>query len=254
VKFQILISTVNRRFLKRDFSLRTPHLIVNQQNRDEARNSSVENLFNYDERGLSKSRNHALDHAEGKICLISDDDLTYKEDIESIILHSFEQHPDADIITFQIETPDGQLRKKYRTKPYWHNKRTVMKVSSVEITFKKSAIDRSHLRFDENFGLGAAFPTGEENIFLSDALDKGLKILAIPIPIVSHPMESSGKNFDSRQLIQAKGALFERIFGLKSYAVSFLFAYRKYKMSKFSLFAFYDLMLRGARTYRHMQH
>ncbi len=254
MKFQILISTVNRRFLKRDFSLNIPHLIINQQSRDEADGSPAENLFDYDERGLSKSRNHALDHAEGKICLISDDDLTYKEDIESIILHSFEQHPDADIITFQIETPDGQLRKKYKTKAYWHNKRTVMKVSSVEITFRKSAIDQSNLHFDENFGLGAAFPTGEENIFLADALDKKLKILSLPIPIVSHPLESSGKNFDSRQLIQAKGALFERIFGLKSYIVSFLFACRKYKMSKFSLFAFYGLMLRGAKTYRRMQH
>ena len=250
MQFQILISTVNGRFLQRDVSLTVPHLIINQQEKTDPSGNSPENLLEYAERGLSRSRNHALNHAQGEICLISDDDLSYRKNIESIILEAFEKNPDADIITFQIETPDGQLRKKYKTEPFWHNKRTIMKVSSVEIAFKKNSIDQNHLRFDEHFGLGAAFPTGEENIFLSDALEKKLKILSIPIPIVSHPLESSGKNFESRQLVQAKGALFERIFGRRSYAISFLFAYKKYTMSRFSLLEFYKLMLRGARNYR----
>jgi len=124
-----------------------------------------------------------------------------------------------------------------------------MRVASVEIAFKRNSINKTHLRFDENFGLGALFPTGEENIFLADALDKGLKLLYIPIPIVTHPPESSGQDYDNIKLVQAKGAMFERIFGLKGYAVSFLFTLKKYKSSRHSLFRFYSLMLQGAKKY-----
>ena len=212
--------------------------------------SSQENLFEYTERGLSKSRNHALGHAAGEICLLSDDDLYYKEDIEDIVIQAFEENPSADIITFQIETPEGKPFKNYRTEPFWHTKRTIMRVASVEMAFKRNSIEENHLRFDENFGLGAAFPTGEENIFLSDALDQKLKILFMPLPIVIHPPESSGRDFDNAKLIQAKGAMFERIFGLSGYGVSFLFALKKYRLSNYSLFDFYGLMTQGAKNYR----
>ncbi len=244
----------------------TPHLIINQLiefvgvgaprpttnqlGDSESVDDSWENLFDYREKGLSKSRNHALDHATGEICLLSDDDLYYKEDIEGLVIQAFREHPTADIITFQIETPDGKAFNTYGDKPFWHNKRSIMRVASVEIAFKRNSINKTHLRFDEYFGLGAEFPTGEENIFLADALDKGLKLLYMPIPIVVHPPESSGQNYDDIKLVQAKGAMFERIFGLKGYAVSFLFAFKKYKPSRHSLLRFYSLMLQGAKKYR----
>ena len=128
-----------------------------------------------------------------------------------------------------------------------------MRVASVEIALRRSSIEESRLRFDEHFGLGAEFPTGEENIFLADALDKGLKLLYMPIPIVMHPPESSGQDYDNIKLVQAKGAMFERIFGLKGHAVSFLFALKKYKSSSHSLFRFYFLMLQGTKKYRSLK-
>lgn len=212
--------------------------------------SSQKNLFEYTQRGLSRSRNHALDHATGEICLLSDDDLYYKEDIESLVTQAFEENPTADIITFQIETPKGKPFKNYKTEPFWHTKRTIMRVASVEMAFKRSTIKESHLRFDENFGLGATFPTGEENIFLSDALDKKLKILFMPLPIIIHPPESSGRDFDNAKLVQAKGAMFTRIFGISGFAISLLFALKKYRLSSYSLFDFFKLMMQGSKNYR----
>jgi len=251
--FQILISTVDNHFQKRALPLSTPHLIINQLINSESLDTSQKNLFEYAERGLARSRNHALDHATGEICLLSDDDLYYKENIESLIIQAFEENPTADIITFQIETPESKAFNAYRGEPFWHTKRTIMRTASVEIAFRRSSIEKMHLSFDEHFGLGAAFPTGEENIFLSDALDKGLKLLYIPIPIVIHPPESSGQNYNDIKLVQAKGAMFERIFGLKGYAVSFLFALKKYKYSRHSLFQFYSLMLQGVKKYRNLK-
>ena len=45
------------------------------------------------------------------------------------------------------------------------------------------------------FGLGTIFNTGEEFIFLSEALDQNAKILFIPDYIAVHPRDSSGKRF-----------------------------------------------------------
>ena len=247
--FQILISTVDSRFQQRGYTLLAPHLIIDQLIHMKPTSSLAKNVFEYAEKGLARSRNHALDLARGEICLISDDDLEYEEDIEEIVTRAFKENPTADIITFQIETPEGKPFNSYPEKSFWHNKRTIMRVASVEIAFRRASIEKKQLRFDENFGLGAMFPTGEENIFLSDALDHGLKLLYLPIPIVIHPQESSGAAFDDAGLIQAKGAMLQRIFGIKGYAVSFLYALKKYQMSTFSLFHFYSLMIQGAGQY-----
>ena len=250
MKFQLLISTVDSRFQGRKLQLDSPYLVIDQLSKPESEKTQSDNIFSYAEKGLSKSRNHALGHAEGEICLLSDDDLYYKEHMEHTILEAFESNPDADIITFQIETPEGIPFKNYSDTQFRHNKRTIMRAASVEIAFKKNSIKKASLRFDEHFGLGAEFPTGEENIFLSDALDKGLKILYVPKPVVIHPAESSGEEYDKPELVQAKGAMFERMFGWQAYAVSFLFALKKYRHSPHSLFGFYKLMLRGTKNYR----
>ena len=241
---------MDSKFQKRNCKIGAPYLVIDQTETKSINNGNNAEIYSYRERGLSRSRNHTLEHAKGEICLLSDDDLEYKKNIESAILEAFDNNPDADIITFQIETPEGEPFNNYSEKQLIHNKRSIMRAASVEIAFKRSSIEEAGLKFDENFGLGAKFPTGEENIFLSDALDKGLNVLYIPEPIVIHPAESSGQDYNDPGLVQAKGAMFERIFGWQGYGVSFLFAFKKYKESKYSLFGFYSLMLEGAKNYR----
>ena len=129
--------------------------------------------------------------------------------------------------------------------------KSIMKVSSIEIAFRINSIKIKNLKFDEKFGLGTNNPTGEEAIFLSDALKQGLKILYIPLPIVFHPKESSGGMFkDNPKLIRAKGAMFYRIFGIWGYLVSFLFALKKYRMSNYKFFKFLTYMLEGINKYK----
>jgi glycosyltransferase involved in cell wall biosynthesis len=245
--FQILISTMNGMFYNNKINVPAEYLIINQYTDKPNQN---ENIFNFKERGLSKSRNHALELCQADIALISDDDIRYMDDIEKIILEAFDENKDADIITFQIQTPEGEVFKKYKITQFWHTHKTLMGVCSVEIAFRVKKIRNSNIKFDEEFGLGATFPTGEENIFLTDALNKGLKILYIPIPVVIHPLESSGMDYDNITLTKAKGAMLYRIFGLLGYAVSILFTYKKYKESKYSFRKFVTIMLSGINQYR----
>lgn len=228
--------------------------IINQSSK--AKNNSQNSyhgidIFNYTETGLSKSRNRNLNNITEEICLITDQDILFKQGFHNHIITAFQENPGADIIVFQIEDLDGKPLKKYKNVPFWMNHRDIMKVSSVEIAFRSSSILNNHIKFDERFGLGAIFPTGEEAIFLSDALKKNLKIKYLPIPIVQHPIESSGYNFEhNHTLITAKGAMLYRIFGPIAYPVSILFAFKKFKLSSLSFKKFMTIMLQGISTYK----
>jgi glycosyltransferase involved in cell wall biosynthesis len=205
-----------------------------------------------DERGLSKSRNRALSLAQGDICLIADDDISLLPEYKERILSEFRANPEADIITFQIRTPDGGFFKdNYGTDPHWHTLRSIMRVCSIEIAFRRERVLKSGIRFDERFGLGAEFPTGEEAIFLADAIRAGLRVRYVPVPIVVHGRESSGAAFARNpRLIKAKGAMFLRLFGVWSMPISLLFAAMKYKRSEMSFFYFVRCMLNGMREFR----
>jgi len=250
--FMILISTVDDNFFKQNKSINIPYLVINQLIKK--RNSSAIKtnlLFSYNEIGLSRSRNRAIEQAKADICLISDDDVEYVEDIQKIVLQSFKDNPEVDIITFQIKTPNNMPYKNYREDSFYHNKKTIMSVSSIEIAFRKKSIIENNLSFDEKFGLGTDIPTGEEIIFLSDALNKGLRILYIPVPIVIHPIESSGKDYDNDKLIMAKGAMFYRLFGFLSYSLSIFFTLKKANLSsRYNYFKFASLMLKGIQNYK----
>ncbi len=53
-------------------------------------------------KGLSKNRNSSINLTNNEICLISDDDVRFKEEIQEIVLKAFENNPSADNITFKF--------------------------------------------------------------------------------------------------------------------------------------------------------
>ena len=89
MKYQILISTIDDNFLKRNYSMGYNHLIINQLVNKKSSNYIQDNLFTFKEKGLSKSRNKAIKYSNAVICLISDDDLEYKDNIDSAITEAF---------------------------------------------------------------------------------------------------------------------------------------------------------------------
>ena len=176
------------------------------------------------ERGLSRSRNRALAAASAEICLIADDDVIFYDEGLQRVEDAFLRHPEADIITFQMETPF----KKYRQRGFWHNGRTIASVTSPEMAFRLESVLRAGLHFDERFGLGAKYVSGEEFIFLSDALERGLRIRYEPIAIVRNTKQTSGYRFNRPDLLFSKGAMMARVFGRRAPALLFLFAIKKY--------------------------
>lgn len=222
-------------------------IIVNQCDKIENENPVYLNFY---ERGISKSRNRGLEHAKSEICLITDNDTYFNNQSMSIIENSFLAYPDADILTFQVETPEGQLYKSYKENFFWHDKLSLAKVSSVEIAFRRKSILHNNIKFDEDFGLGSYYPTSEEYIFLVDALNKGLKIGYVPKVIVYHPKESSGGDFSNKELVYAKGAMISRVFGTKGILICLLFSLKKYKYSSMNFLSFLKLLCAGYFKYQ----
>lgn len=225
-------------------------LVINQNNNNFSYETDHIRIITFNEIGLSKSRNRAIENSKGDICLITDNDTVFKNNYKKIILQAFEDNPEADIITFQIETTEGKPYKKYRKDSFYHDKKSILRVNSIEIAFKREVIINSEIKFDEKFGLGSKYGLGEENIFLIDCFKKGLKIMYTPIPIVIHPLESTGTIFNVSNTY-SKGAVFFRLFGYKSILINIIFAIKKYKeyKNKFSFFYYTQLLNEGAIDY-----
>ena len=212
-------------------------------------------IYSYPECGICRSRNRALQHAEGDLLLITDDDVELLNGFAETIVEAFAKNPEADIITFQCLNQRGEKRKDYSDSSFWHNLRTLMQVSSVEIAIRHDSLVRTPLEFDPRFGIGSQIPTGGETVFLTDALRRGFKILYLPYPIVKHPDESSGRAlYRNPALIRAKGGMFFRIFGWKAYGVCALFALKKKRETGYSLMKNIQLLHKGIQEFKAMDH
>jgi len=174
-------------------------------------------IVSFQEKGLSKSRNRGIENVdkETDYVILTDDDVSFVENLEQIITAGFRDNPDADIITFQSLTPDGRKKRKYKNKAFWHSKRTVKNVSSIEIVIKYSSIRNKNILFDERFGLGGSFPSGEEVIFLMDCLRKNLKI--------NNSLENVNEN-----ILQLKGTISKRLFPKSYMFVNIIIILRNY--------------------------
>lgn len=264
VKLEVLIAAQNIRstdqlpeVAEQLISAGCEAVLINQSQKEPEFKSPSQYLriYNYPESGSSSSRNRALQHAKGDLLLITDDDVELIEGYAKTITDAFENNPEADIITFQCLNERGEKRKNYSDTSYWHNHRTLMQVSMIEIALRRKSFMRKPNPFDERFGVGSDIPTGDENIFLSDALKKGFKILYQPSPIVKHPDASSGRAlYRNPALIRAKGGMFCRIFGWKAYGVCVLFALKKRRETGYSAIKNIQLLYEGIQEFKAMDH
>lgn len=139
-------------------------LVINQCDRngrvETTSNGNRFRMISTTERGLSRSRNKALEHACGDICLICDDDEIFEEGYREAILKAFEENPKADIITFALHHPTRQFPK--------HRKRLgyigALQSCSFQIAFRRERVLEKNIRFDVEMGSGAGNGGGGEHV------------------------------------------------------------------------------------------
>lgn len=216
-------------------NIHTDCVVINQCDREECRKvlRKMENrkinvtYVETKERGLSRSRNEAIRHASGDICILCDNDVEYVEDYDLMIRNAFSEHQDADIIVFFIKRPERDRPVFERTRRMGYL--SVLKIFSPEIAFRREAV--KDIAFNEMFGAGARFFMGEENLFLYECLKKHKKIVYVPKMIARVRDEESTwfKGYDKEFFI-SRGANYAAMSRVFSWVLILQFALRKRKL------------------------
>ena len=259
---QILIATMNRTdfdfldamFVFSDFS-DFDLLVINQTSQDKQLVSNLENVkvVNSFNKGLSKSRNLAIELATKPLLIFTDDDVVFQPGFESHILKAFNSDNNHDGFRFEFLNGKGNFAKKYPK--HFEEKLSqfeILNTSSVELVFKRESIQHVNLKFDENFGLGTDFAMGEEAIFVSDAIKKGLNIGFVPKTILIHSDLSTGEKTIFSELYFVQSAVFYRIFG-KMYlfwvALKLFFDLKQSKINFTQVYNLFSQAHKGKKAY-----
>lgn len=198
-------------------------------------------------RGLSRNRNNAIDNASGDICMVADDDCTYRPEYFENVISAFRENQSLDIAVFQMK---HSHENKFYPKVSFdlHRPAKGYFVTSFEIAFRRTSV-QGRVRFNELFGLGApVFRSGEECIFINDALQAGLNCRYIPVVVVEHdhPTTSSTRAA-SVGYIMGEGAVIARIYPWTSVVRLPLKAYRLNKQNHLGFFSNLRHLIAGIR-------
>lgn len=263
--FQILLSCMHQKGLQmiNHAQITCKAVVINQCNEEKIEYSKDHKqvVFSTKERGLSRSRNMAIEKSNADVCLIADDDEVFVPDVESRVLKAYQEHTQADIIAFIVENASGfgekvrNDKKKYSNKTFECNLLNTLHISSWQISFKRKAIIDKGLRFDTMMGSGTGHGGQEESKFLADCLKAGLRIWYVPIVIArmddSHPSQWF-HSFDQK-FFYDRGWATRRFLGYTlSTLYAFYYAIKKHKIysADISLISALTNMIKGINSQR----
>lgn len=254
---QILVSTMHQEdySLLEKMNISTPAVVINQcdtEGIERLSHRGCEVLWvNTKERGLSKSRNMALQNATADICMLADDDMIYRDGFSEEVLKTMERLPDTDVVGFQVMGIE-RLFKKYPDEPETIGYLKSLRMASVELAFRRGSIWNADIRFDERLGAGAKYRMGEENAFLFHCMKKGCKVRFEPIPVADlHMGNSSWFQGWTTEYFVGKGAAFVAMDRSLCYFLMLQWLVRKYKVYRkdMGFWRGFRLMIQGKREY-----
>lgn len=247
MKLQVMISTMYMRDnLLNEMNINSDVLIINQcdevnYKKKDFKNNKVE-IYSFNERGLSRSRNNALLRCTGDIVCIADDDVVYSDTYKQDILDEFDKHPEADVIIFNVSTINGPRNAKEIKTFKRVGKRESREYGSVHIAMKRDKLVMSNVYFNILFGSGAKYSSGEDTIFIKELIEHKLRVYKSPIKIAEVDMTDSTwfKGYNEKYFFD-KGALIGATYPEISYFLVVLQALRNSKSKLGSYKHFFKL-------------
>lgn len=196
-------------------------VIVADQGADRSLEPLVASLgaryLHLDRRGLSRARNAALALARAPWVHFPDDDCTVAPDILERVAAALAARPDAGFVAARVLTPDGRPvmpgmdgAPRVLASPA----DTLATVMSPGLFVSARVLERCG-GFDERFGVGAEWGSGEESDLLFRAFAAGETGLYVPDAVVTHPDPFAARS-EAEQVRRARaygrgwGALFAK--------------------------------------------
>ena len=246
MKLEVLLSVLNLNIKDLDkMNITSKCTVINQCNENSFKKYKNFNIYSYNETGLSNSRNRGLEHTTEDIILLCDDDVVYNKDYEKLIINEFNKNKQADVIIFNINSPNRKIKQNKKNKRlHFYN---ILRYSSQRIAFK----NRNNIKFNPNFGAGSKYSNGEEALYLVECLKKHLKVYSSTnnIGTVYHK-ESTWFNGYNEKYFFDKGAIFTAISKRFRHLLMLQFLIRhKEVLKEYKFFKAYKIMLKGSSDY-----
>lgn len=214
MKVQVLVATMNQNdyALLEKMNIRSNAIIGNQCNDNSItdfiwKGHKIKYL-NFAEIGVGLNRNNALMRANGDYCLFADDDMVYEDDYVEKVCNAFNKIKDADIIVFNLKekNPTRFIIKKITKVNYFN----YLRYGTARVAVKLQSIRNNGIFFNLCFGGGTEHSHGEDNLFLTECLKKGLKIYAVPeyIATLTEERKSSWNNGYDEKYLRDQGILY----------------------------------------------
>lgn len=252
--FQMLISAVNAdNNLLKTMNMDCDGVLVNQCDRDGCSkvdlNGHSVNVINQNSRGVGLSRNTALLNATADICLFADEDIVYEPGVESKVLQSFEEHKDADLITFNVDV-DERRRTYYNQDFHPITWRNYGRYPAYAIAIRRSSVIDNNIKFSELFGGGAKYSNGEDSLFLHDCLKAGLVMYAdTPLLGKETYRESTWFKGYTEKFFFDRGVLYHFLYGRMAliFGLRFLIVKRKEMLKEMSFLKAFSILRKGIK-------
>ncbi|MEY0935245.1 glycosyltransferase [Providencia rettgeri] len=145
--------------------------------------------YYYNEKGISNSRNRAIEKSSSKYIWFLDDDIKLNiTEVDKLIEYLHNSQSDSELVKIGSLENDNEFYKNYNSRKFGlcTNSVKLLQVSSIEIIVNKESIMNKKVFFNPRFGLGSDYPAGEENLFLIDLFEKGSTINFLDITPIRH--------------------------------------------------------------------
>lgn len=201
--------------------------------------------LNFAERGVGLNRNNALMRATADYCLFADDDMIYVDGYVEIIENMFVETPNADVIIFNLK--ENNTSRFIVNKAHKVGRLNYLRYGTARIVVKLNSIKKNGIYFNQCFGGGTEHCHGEDNIFLTQCLNAGLKVYAVPVVIaeLTDERKSTWYNGYDEKYLKDQGELYRAISRKFWRFLCMQDAIRHSKEYKKSAISSYKLMARG---------
>ena len=256
MRLQLLISAVNQEPEKliSAMHVQSDAILVNQCDHfsyEEIRQADhLIRVYHLAERGVGLSRNHALQQADGDICLFADEDIVYQDDYVRKILEEFGRHPEADMLLFNVDV--CRARRTYHTGRYGRVRLyNCGRYPAYSFALRREVMHAKNVCYSLLFGGGARYSNGEDSLFIRDCIRSGMKVYKTPVTIGREKeRESTWFSGYHEKFFFDRGVLYHHLYGRLAIAMSlqFLLRHGRVMCREISVRKAYGIMRRGIRA------
>ena len=256
-RLQVLVATMHQKDLSiaEKMNIRCGAVFANQADWNQILVEGDHKMITTTTRGVGLNRNIALLASDGDILLFADDDVVYYDDMPQQVLAAFRENPQADVLVFGMDMlKNGVVFDRRRLKNHRLRVFNAMRFGTYRIAIRRKALLRANVLFNQNFGGGCPFSSGEDSLFLKACFDRGLKVYAHEYVLGTCAKDTStwfvGHN---EKYFYDKGVLMRYLFPRIPRLMAVYFGVRFKRDTELSIKRRVQLMLLGVRGGKNME-